>query len=58
MDQIIAWFLANGKLFLDIIFYAIAIASIIVKWTKTPKDDTFLAWLINILKKLSLYKEQ
>jgi len=58
LEQIINWFLTYGKMILDVIAYVIAAASIIVKITSTPKDDSFLASVIDILKKLSLYKEQ
>lgn len=58
MEQILNWFLANGKIILDIIAYIIAASSLIVKLTPTPQDDTILAKIVDFLKKLSLYKEQ
>jgi hypothetical protein len=56
METIINWFVTNWINILNCIAYVISAASIVVKLTPTPKDDTFLAWLIGILKKLSLYK--
>lgn len=58
MEQVINWFLAYGKMIIDAIAYLIVAASIIVKLTPSPKDDTVLAKIIEILKKLALYKEQ
>jgi hypothetical protein len=42
---------------LSIIAYIIAIASVIVKLTPDPKDDTVLAKIVAVLKVLSLYKD-
>ena len=36
---------------------AVTIASVIVKLTPTPKDDTVLAKIIDVLKKIGLYKK-
>ncbi len=40
-----------------IITGVVTIASVIVKITPTPKDDTILSKAINILKILGLYKK-
>jgi hypothetical protein len=58
LNLIINWFVQNWVNILSIISYVIAAASLIVKLTPTPDDDTALAKLIDILKKLALYKEQ
>jgi hypothetical protein len=58
MEQIINWFLAYGKMVIDAIAYLVLAASIIVKLTPAPQDDTILAKVIDILKKLALYKTE
>jgi hypothetical protein len=58
IEQIINWFMVYGKMILDVIAYLVLAASIIVKLTPTPNDDTVLAKIIEVLKKLALYKEQ
>jgi hypothetical protein len=57
LEQIINWFLAYGKMIIDAIAYLVLAASIIVKLTPNPEDDTALANIIDLLKKLALYKE-
>ncbi len=57
MEQFINWFVQNWTTVLNIIAYIISAASLIVKLTPTPNDDTALAKIIDILKKLALYKE-
>ena len=42
MVELIGWISANWTEIANIIVYVIAIASIIVKITPTPKDDIFL----------------
>ena len=58
IEQIINWFMVYGKMILDVIAYLVLAASIIVKLTPTPNDDTVLAKIVELLKKLALYKEQ
>lgn len=38
--------------------YAVALASVVVKLTPTPKDDAFLAQLLTVLKTVSLVKKE
>jgi hypothetical protein len=57
LEQIINWFLAYGKMILDAIAYLVLAASIIVKLTPNSEDDTMLQKIIDLLKKLALYKE-
>lgn len=56
LTDIINWFTTNWTVILNVIAYIIAAASLIVKLTPTPKDDTWLAHVIDVLKKLALYK--
>lgn len=56
IEQIINWFAINWLTILSIISYVISGAALIVKLTPTPNDDNFLAKVIEILKKLALYK--
>ena len=52
------WFINNWSTVLNFIAYAISLASIIVKFTPDPKDDTALADIIKLLKLLALYKDK
>jgi hypothetical protein len=56
MQDIINWFVTNWQVLLNIISYVVLAASLIVKLTPTPNDDTWFEKVINILKKLALYK--
>ncbi len=47
----------NLKNVVDIVAYAVALASVVVKLTATPKDDLVLAKVVNFLKLLSLNKD-
>lgn len=49
--EIINWFVANWKDLLDVVAYAVMIASVIVKLTPTQKDDAILLPLIKFLGK-------
>ncbi|MBR4592130.1 MAG: hypothetical protein IKO35_02870 [Elusimicrobiaceae bacterium] len=49
------WIHTNGKDILAIIGAVVTAASLIVKLTPTPKDDAFLAKIINVLAALSLF---
>jgi SepF-like predicted cell division protein (DUF552 family) len=57
LEQIINWFVQNWQGILNFIAYVIAAASVVVKLTPTPEDDTVLAKVIDVLRKLALYKE-
>jgi len=48
------WIHANGKDILALIGAVVSVASLVVKLTPTPKDDRFLAKLIQVLSALSL----
>lgn len=50
------WLLAHKAEIVMLVPFIIGIASIIVKWTPTPKDDAALAWLVKLLEKVSLNK--
>lgn len=49
------WIMAHWKDILAIIGGVVTVASIIVKLTPTPKDDSFLAKVIKILAALGLF---
>jgi hypothetical protein len=51
INTIILWFGSNWVNITNIIAYTIAIASIIVRFTPTPKDDDFLKKIIDFLSK-------
>jgi len=51
MGNIIGWIVANKEVIINVIAYAIAIASIIVKITPTQKDDAILGKIITFLSK-------
>ena len=54
MEQVIDWFIANGKMLLDAGAYLIAAASIIVKLTPTQKDNVWFGKIMKLLSKVSL----
>lgn len=49
------WIMAHWKDILAVIGGVVTVASIIVKLTPTPKDDSFLAKVIKILAALGLF---
>jgi hypothetical protein len=49
--NVIAFIQAHWQDIINVIAYAIALASIIVKLTPTPKDDAILAGVIKFLSK-------
>jgi hypothetical protein len=51
MIDIITWFQTNWKEIIEVISMIIAIASAIVRWTPTLKDDNFLLPIIKFLGK-------
>ena len=51
LTKLISQFVTNQKDILDIIAYAVALASIIVKLTPTLKDDNYLKPLIRFIGK-------
>lgn len=51
----IEWIQANGKDILAIIGGIVTVASIIVKLTPTPKDNTVLAFLIKVLSAFGIF---
>ena len=55
--EVINWIIANWTEVLKVIAYVIAIASVIVKLTPTPKDDAFLAKIMPWIEKLALNKK-
>lgn len=55
--DIVNWFTENWKDVTDFVAYGVLLASIAVRFTKTPKDNIFLANVVAFLKLISLYKE-
>jgi hypothetical protein len=51
MTDIYNWFIANWDEVVNVIAGIIAVASIIVKWTPTIKDDNILLSIIKFLSK-------
>lgn len=51
----IDWIMAHWKDILEVIGGVVTVASIIVKLTPTPKDDSILAKVIKILAALGLF---
>lgn len=54
MAGIVAWVVSHGDLFLQILGAIVALASLVVKLTPTPKDDGFLATVVLWLRRLSI----
>jgi len=53
----VEWLSTNWVEVIAVIGGAVTLASLIVKLTPTPKDDTVLASIIGWLKALGLYKK-
>ena len=51
MVELYQWVVANWSTITGLVAYAIAIASVIVKFTPTLKDDNFLLGVIKFLGK-------
>jgi len=51
IKDIIAFIIANKKEIVDVVAYVIALSSIIVKLTPTPKDDAILAKIVGFIGK-------
>lgn len=51
------WVTAHWKDILDVVAYTVAAASVVVKITPTPKDDTVLDKVIGVLAILGLNKK-
>jgi hypothetical protein len=49
--EIVLWVQTNWLEIVKVIAYIIAAASVIVKFTPTPKDDAFLAKIVAFLSK-------
>ena len=49
--DIVQWFAVNGVEILKVVAYIVAIASVVVKLTPTPKDDEVFAKVYAFLSK-------
>lgn len=54
MEQILIWIKSNYSTILEIIGAVVTLATIIVKLTKTEKDDAILSKIIKVLSIFSL----
>ena len=53
-SPVIAWTVANWDTIISVVLQVIGLASVIVKLTPSPKDDSALAVVVGVVSKVAL----